>query len=277
MNGCASEPPRLAAIEDIESGKSVDFDSDGDFIQFRLTVLGYDPTAEGSTKAPEVRRDAVAGSAFGRTFTFNVVSSRACEVNDGEVMLRMKSGQEALVRHQAAREAPGCLGSACRIPTSRCGRRMMRGPGAPAQRLQTEAQDQTTSADASYVKQHGLLLIETGGFSASAESQIYTVHPDGSGKKMLTGRGNSMPSWTPDGHIIFVSNRSGSSQIWIMNDDGSDAVQISHLTLPSVFPIAQPQMARSGLIIFSAGNSIYKMQRDGSGLRPIIEGSLLRQ
>jgi len=36
------------------------------------------------------------------------------------------------------------------------------------------------------------------------------------------------PSWFPDGkHIAFQSDRTGRMEIWIMNDDGTNASQIT--------------------------------------------------
>jgi Tol biopolymer transport system component/DNA-binding winged helix-turn-helix (wHTH) protein len=63
----------------------------------------------------------------------------------------------------------------------------------------------------------------------------------------LTGRGNtptrliystqmeSSPQYSPDGKkIVFSSNRSGSSEIWVCNSDGSAAVQLTSFDGPSV-------------------------------------------
>ena len=51
----------------------------------------------------------------------------------------------------------------------------------------------------------GLLVMSENGI-------IYTVRADGTGKKILSGSGHT-PSSTPDGEIIFVSNRSATFQI----------------------------------------------------------------
>jgi len=63
--------------------------------------------------------------------------------------------------------------------------------------------------------QHGLLVMN------GADGKLFTVRDDGTGKVVLPGSG-SMPSWTPDGRISFVSNRGSSPQIWIMDADGSN-------------------------------------------------------
>jgi Tol biopolymer transport system component len=59
------------------------------------------------------------------------------------------------------------------------------------------------------------------------------MNPDGTGRTQLTFDGvvNSNkqsvnldnPNWSPDGSIMFVSNRvTGTVQTWIMNADGSN-------------------------------------------------------
>jgi hypothetical protein len=71
-------------------------------------VMAFPPPAD--AQPPEVRKAAVAGKALGRRFRFNVVSPRTCEVSDGEVRLRMKSGQAALVHHKVGRGSAWLLG-----------------------------------------------------------------------------------------------------------------------------------------------------------------------
>jgi dipeptidyl aminopeptidase/acylaminoacyl peptidase len=81
--------------------------------------------------------------------------------------------------------------------------------------------------------------------------QIYTVPVDGGAPKLLTreGTNNERPRWSPDSkQIYFISNRvvatvatgsstvptaaatNPSSQIWVMNADGTNTRQITHLS-----------------------------------------------
>jgi Tol biopolymer transport system component len=65
-------------------------------------------------------------------------------------------------------------------------------------------------------------------------SNVFTVRPDGTGLAMLThSRGgkinNGLDSWSPDGKkIAFVSNRTGTYEIYVMNANGSGVTQVTH-------------------------------------------------
>ncbi|MFB3778914.1 MAG: alpha/beta fold hydrolase [Bryobacteraceae bacterium] len=64
-------------------------------------------------------------------------------------------------------------------------------------------------------------------------SHIYTVPLAGGEVRQLTHEGNlnQRPRWSPDSRqIAFVSDRGGSSQIWLMNADGSAARQVTSLS-----------------------------------------------
>jgi Tol biopolymer transport system component len=120
-----------------------------------------------------------------------------------------------------------------------------------------------------HIRRYGVLVIEAG-------NSIYTVRADGSNNKLLTAPG-FMPSWTPDGRIIFTSPRGGSPQIWIMDADGSNLKQLSQLTNQGV--PAMPQMGLNGLVVFKEvrsqwedNSAIWVMRRDGSGLLQVARG-----
>ncbi len=63
--------------------------------------------------------------------------------------------------------------------------------------------------------------------------QIYIVPVEGGEPKAITqdGTANERPRWSPDSKsVAYVSNRSGSSQIWLMDADGANAKQITNLS-----------------------------------------------
>jgi TolB protein len=60
-------------------------------------------------------------------------------------------------------------------------------------------------------------------------SAIHTIRPDGTMLTQLSHDGNhdSNPSWSPDGNqIIFMSERDGHAQIYVMNADGTSQVRL---------------------------------------------------
>lgn len=65
---------------------------------------------------------------------------------------------------------------------------------------------------------------------AGFEANIVSTCPNGTEKRRLTldGLGNGKPEWSPDGsRIAFLSARSGTQQLWIMDFNGEDLRQLS--------------------------------------------------
>ena len=64
------------------------------------------------------------------------------------------------------------------------------------------------------------------------EKHIYTISVDGGSEQRITfgGKQNERPRWSPGSNqIAFISDRSGSSQVWLMDSDGSRARQVTDL------------------------------------------------
>jgi TolB protein len=72
------------------------------------------------------------------------------------------------------------------------------------------------------------------GQAGQPSSNVFTIRPDGSGLRQLThARGgkvnNGADCWSPDGkRIVFVSNRAGTYQIYVMDADGTRATAVTH-------------------------------------------------
>lgn len=59
--------------------------------------------------------------------------------------------------------------------------------------------------------------------SSSSRMQIFSMTTDGFTRKQLTSIGDNFdPRWSPDGEkIAFISNRTGSYEVWVMNKNGT--------------------------------------------------------
>jgi WD40 repeat protein len=65
--------------------------------------------------------------------------------------------------------------------------------------------------------------------------ELYLMHPDGSGVRLLTpdsdGLSSLHPTWSPDSHqLLFLrgTSNSGDADIWSVNVDGSHMYQVTH-------------------------------------------------
>jgi len=84
---------------------------------------------------------------------------------------------------------------------------------------------------------------------------------DGSGRRQLTFEAdNSKPTMSPDGrYIVFCSTRAGTMNLWRMNSDGTQPLQLTtgtYADLPSV-------TADSKWVIYRTGKGIRKVSIDG--------------
>ena len=72
--------------------------------------------------------------------------------------------------------------------------------------------------------------------------QLYVVPLDGGAPRQITSAGdNDRARWSPDSRrIVFTSTRSGSSQLWVMNADGTGAQQLTNLSTEASGEIVSP-------------------------------------
>ncbi len=76
-------------------------------------------------------------------------------------------------------------------------------------------------------------VVQTVDLSANTKPrQIYTVPVSGGSPQRITwaGSNNSRPRWSPDSRqMAFVSDRGGSSQLWVMDKDGASPRQVTDI------------------------------------------------
>ena len=82
----------------------------GQWVPFAVLPPKMSFPPPGDQIQPAARVDKVDGKAFGKSFAFKVVSPRLPQVTSGEVMLKMKSGQPALIRKKLGKGSAYLLG-----------------------------------------------------------------------------------------------------------------------------------------------------------------------
>jgi TolB protein len=118
--------------------------------------------------------------------------------------------------------------------------------------------------------------------AGAANADIYVMNADGSGLTPLTNPaapGNDLwPAWSPDGSkIVFVSDRTGLNQVWMMNADGSGQHQLTFdPTKKDQTPEWSPDGTRIAYTVdvstTVAGGDIWVMNADGTDQHPITSG-----
>ena len=99
---------------------------------------------------------------------------------------------------------------------------------------------------------------ETVVYDAGDPGEIFSIHPDGSGRRQLTDRRmlrgdrgpvyDRDPLWSPDGsRIAFTSSRNGGEEVYVMNADGSTERRLTVTQRP---PRGTPQLG-SALLAWS--------------------------
>ncbi len=84
---------------------------------------------------------------------------------------------------------------------------------------------------------------------------------------------NFAPAWSPDGaRLAFVSNRDGQPEVFVMNFDGTDVVQVTCGARIALVEAAVAWSPDSAWLAYSALDGVYAAALDGSGrLRQISD------
>ncbi len=115
--------------------------------------------------------------------------------------------------------------------------------------------------------------------SYSGTTDISVMNADGTGQTRITsasGVWESEPVWSPDRtKIAFTAASGGPSQIWVMNADGTNPVQLTGLTDGgmSYNPAWSPDGTKIAFASFRNGYSdLYLMNADGTAQTQITNG-----
>ena len=120
------------------------------------------------------------------------------------------------------------------------------------------------------------------GGNLAGPSNVYTINPNGTGRRQLTHVGKKhaagAPDWSRDGtKIVYESNQTGNYRIWVMNADGSGQ---RRLTNDPGFMDLQPAWSPDGRhIVFSrcttqpggTGCDLEVMTARGTGMRRLAD------
>jgi Tol biopolymer transport system component len=109
------------------------------------------------------------------------------------------------------------------------------------------------------------------------------MNADGSNVERLTYAGGWVPAWSPDGSSIAFAGRAGNQgEVFVMNADGTGAVNLTNDPAPDWWPAWSPDGTK---IVFSSGRrtpvpgdppyDLYVMNADGSGLVRITTSNTL--
>ncbi len=112
-------------------------------------------------------------------------------------------------------------------------------------------------------------------FVRGTPNSLWTIKPDGSDLTELTTTDDYLPRWSPDGsRIVFERRTYPGSDIWVMNADGSNPVNLTSSS--ATYVNDWPAFSRDGSqIIFNrrlvagSGYDLYTMTADGSNLRQL--------
>jgi TolB protein len=107
-----------------------------------------------------------------------------------------------------------------------------------------------------------------------SECGVFTIKPNGQGRKQLTKEGGGAPSISPDGKkIAYQSAADGDYEIYVMNVDGSGRKQLTKNShndaLPAWSPDGQHIFFRSDRA--GKGWAIMRMRADGSDVTKVID------
>jgi Tol biopolymer transport system component len=85
--------------------------------------------------------------------------------------------------------------------------------------------------------------------------------------------GSAGMTLTPDGRVVYVSNISGATEIWIMNSDGSSPRQLTNDGISKYTPAVSGDGRYIVFVSEKGGEHIWRMNLDGSQLMQLTNGT----
>lgn len=114
------------------------------------------------------------------------------------------------------------------------------------------------------------IMVESEGLPSLINQEIALVNIETGELRRLTDNlvWDIMPNWSPDGkRLAFVSGRDGSDDVFVMNIDGTNTVNLSHDPGLDYAPVWSPGGNYIAFISSrGTGHKLYVMNADGTGL-----------
>jgi len=110
--------------------------------------------------------------------------------------------------------------------------------------------------------------------------QIYAANNDASVVKLTSDGSNWRPVVSPNRQkIAFISNRTTSLQVYVMNPDGTDLRKVTSVPVAGLLPLdLSISWANNGSrIIYPSNNRLFSINLDGTGLVEVARAGLGRQ
>jgi Tol biopolymer transport system component len=136
------------------------------------------------------------------------------------------------------------------------------------------------SAEAAFPGNNGKVAFDSDRDTAAGE--IYSITPGGSATRLTFSTRSSDPAYSPDGsRIAFISTKpTGTTQVWVMNADGSNPREITHTNTPKLEPAWSPDGTKIAYVANSfdvdggTDYEIWTINADGSGRRQLTHNSI---
>ena len=113
-------------------------------------------------------------------------------------------------------------------------------------------------------------------FNRDGNTEVYTMHSDGSNQTRLTfnARSDSSPVWSPNGRqIAFHTTRDGNWEVYVMNADGTNRRNLTQHPANDRYPDWSPN-GRQIAFRSARGDSainLYVMDADGSNVKQLTQ------